>query len=209
MYIPASFAVTDPTRLRDFMRRHSFATLTSYGPEGLVASHLPLVFDPEGGPQGVLLGHFARANRQWRQVEGEVMALFAGPHAYVSPAWYDEAGTVPTWNYVAVHAYGTMEVVDDRAGLLAILRRSVAEYENPRAAPWAFDEAEPAVDAMCRAIVGFRVVLTRLEGKWKLSQNHPPERRARVRRAFALQPDANSRAIAALMEQAERDRHES
>lgn len=206
MYIPPAFAVTDPVKLREFMEQHNFAILTSQGPDGLVASHLPLLFDPARGPHGALLGHFARANRQWREVRGEVMAIFAGPHGYVSPSWYGEPGTVPTWNYVAVHAYGVMEVVEDQAGLLDILRRSVAFSEASRPEPWTFDEREPHVAAMSRAIVGFRIAITRLEGKWKLSQNHPSERRARVRQAFALQPDENSRAVAALMEQAERDR---
>src|SRR4051794_11991074 len=110
------------------MRRHSFAVLTSHGESGLFASHLPLLLDTDAdahaGPRGQLLGHMARANPQWRGVRGEVMVVFSGPHAYVSPSWYEEAGTVPTWNYVAVHAYGTFHVVDDRDGLLDILRRS-------------------------------------------------------------------------------------
>ena len=110
----------------------------------------------------------ARVNPQWRGMRGEVLVVFNGPHAYVSPAWYEEPGTVPTWNYVAVHAYGTPHLVEDRDGLLEILRRSVRAYEGPRPEPWAFDESLPHVEGLLRAIVGFRIEITRLEGKLKL-----------------------------------------
>ena len=199
MYVPAAFAEADAARLHEFMRRHSFAVLTSGGGGGLVASHLPLLLDADAGPHGHLLGHMARANPQWRRVEGEVMAVFSGPHAYVSPSWYSEEGTVPTWNYVAVHAYGTFRVVEDSGGLLDILRRSVAAYEGPRPEPWPFDESQPHVGTMLKAIVGFRIEITRLEGKWKLGQNHPEARRRRVIRALEARPDDDSREIARLM----------
>lgn len=199
MYVPPAFAETDTAKLQEFMRRHSFALLTSHGVGGLFASHLPLLFDAEVGPHGHLLGHMARANPQWREARGEVMAVFSGPHAYVSPSWYEEGGTVPTWNYVAVHAYGAFHPVEDRDGLLDILRRSVTAYESPRPEPWAFDESAPHVEKMLKAIVGFRIEITRLEGKWKLSQNHPEERRRKVVRALADRPDLDSKAIADLM----------
>src|SRR3954447_10694161 len=165
MYLPAAFAETDTPTLHEFMGRHSFATLTSRGDAGLVASHLPLLLEPEAGPLGHLVGHMARANPQWKDVKDEVLAIFTGPHAYVSPSWYQEEGTVPTWNYVAVHAYGTLHVVEDRDGLLDILRRSVTAYESPMPEPWPFDESDPHVEKMLKAIVGFRIEITRLEGK--------------------------------------------
>jgi transcriptional regulator len=199
VYVPASFAETDLAQLHGAMRRHSFAVLTSHGPDGLMASHLPLLVDADGGPQGSLLGHMARANPQWRNIAGEVMAVFSGPHAYVSPSWYEEDGTVPTWNYVAVHAYGHFEVIEDRERLLDILRRSVHTYESPRPAPWTFEESAPHVETFLRAIVGFRIAITRLEGKWKLSQNHSSRRRERVIRALEAQSDEDAKAIAALM----------
>jgi transcriptional regulator len=202
LYIPAAFSETDRSRLHEVIKRHSFALLTSTGEHGLIASHLPILLDPDLGPNGSLFGHMARANPQWRDVEGEVMAVFSGPHSYVSPSWYQERGTVPTWNYVAVHAYGRFQIVEDRAGLLEILRRSVAVYEGPRAEPWVFDESEPHVEKMLKAIVGFRVEITRLEGKWKLSQNQPEERRRKVEHALAERPDEDSQAIANLMKEA-------
>jgi transcriptional regulator len=199
VYVPAAFAEPDTARLHEFMRRHGFAVLNSHGDGGLVASHLPLWLDGEAGPLGHLFGHMARANPQWRDVRGEVLVVFSGPHAYVSPSWYEEAGTVPTWNYLAVHAYGTFHVVEERDGVLRILRRSVRTYERPRQQPWSFDESAPHIEAMLRAIVGFRIEITRLEGKWKLSQNHTEARRRRVAAALEAQPDRDSQEIAALM----------
>jgi transcriptional regulator len=199
VYIPATFAEPDTSKLHEFILRYSFATLTSQGGAGLTASHLPLLLDANPGPHGHLLGHMARANPQWRDVRGETMAIFSGPHAYVSPSWYEEGGTVPTWNYVAVHVYGVFHIVEERDSLLDILRRSVLTYESPRPEPWVFDASASHVETMVKAIVGFRIEITRLEGKWKLSQNHSEERRRKVMRALEARPDEDSQAIARLM----------
>lgn len=205
MYIPASFRETDTATLHEFVRAHSFALLVSQGAGGLIASHLPLLLDvdadgdADAGPHGRLLGHMARANPQWKAIEGETLAVFSGPHAYISPSWYETPGTVPTWNYAAVHVYGTLRIVEDRAGLLDILARSVATYESGRPDPWPFDPTGPEVEAMLKAIVGFRIAIQRIEGKWKLNQNHPEERRRKVIRALETRPDADSQAIARLM----------
>jgi transcriptional regulator len=107
LFTPAAFAETDTAKLHEFMGKNGFAVLTSNDGSGLVASHVPLLIDPDAGAHGSLIGHMARANPQWRMVDGEVLAFFPGPHAYVSPSWYEEGGTVPTRNFVAVHAYGT------------------------------------------------------------------------------------------------------
>ncbi len=199
MYVPSAFAETDPCKLHNFMRYHSFAVLTSHDGAGLVASHLPLLLAPDAGTHGQLLGHMACANPQWRRVEGEVMAVFSEPHAYVSPTWYEEPGTVPTWNYIAVHAYGTFHLVEDCDALLDILQQSVVTYESSQAMPWAFNPSAPGIETMLKAIVGFRIEITRLEGKWKLSQNHTEARRHRVIDALAARPDEDSQAIADLM----------
>ena len=201
MYNPASFAEHDVSKLHAFLRRHSFATLVSSGEGGLVASHLPLLLDPRAGRLGHLLGHMARANPQWRQVEGEVLAIFQGPHTYISPSWYEEPGLVPTWNYVAVHAYGTLQLVDQRGELLEILRHAIAFYEGPRPEPWSLDLEGERLEGLLRSIVGFRIEISRLEGKWKLSQNHPEERRRKVIRGLRQQPGEDSQQIATLMEQ--------
>jgi transcriptional regulator len=199
MYIPATFAEPDTAKLHEFMKEHSFALLTSQGVGGLVASHLPLLLDADAGRSGHLIGHMARANPQWRHVEGEVMAVFSGPHAYISPTWYEDPATVPTWNYVTVHAYGFFRLVEERDELLAILRRSVSIYEGSRPEPWVFDASSEHVERLLKSIVGFRIELTRLEGKWKLGQNHSEERRKKVVQALEARTDDDSRAIAKLM----------
>jgi len=201
MYVPQSFAESDTSTLHAFMRRSSFAVLTTCGEGGLAASHLPLLLDAEDGPRGRLFGHMARANPQWRQAECDALAVFSGPHAYVSPTWYQEEGTVPTWNYVAVHAYGRLRIVVDEEAVLEILRRSVATYEAAMPTPWTFDAASPYIRVQLKAIVGFQLEIDRLEGKWKLSQNHPSHRRRRVAGALAAQSDADSVAIAEMMRQ--------
>lgn len=199
MYVPASFAVADRGRLHAFMRRYSFALLTSHDAQGLMASHLPLLLDETVGEWGQLRGHMARANPHWRRVEGEVMVIFPGPHAYVSPRWYVEEGLVPTWNYVTVHAYGTFHLVEERESLLQLLRETVSLYESGAPEPWTLDESADYVKPLLASIVGFRIELTRLEGKWKLNQNHPEERRQRVARELATHDDDDSRAIARMM----------
>jgi transcriptional regulator len=202
MYVPDAHAITEMAALHDFMRQYSFAMLVTSGSAGLIASHLPLLLDLECKPSGCLLGHMARANSQWRDVRGEVLVVFSGPHAYISPSWYEEEGTVPTWNYAVVHAYGTFQIVEDRESVIDILRRSVHTYEGPRSEPWIFDESAPHVDRLLGAIVGFRIAISRLEGKWKLSQNHPDHRRSRVIRALEARSDDDSKAIAVMMNEA-------
>ena len=200
MYVPAAFAETETAKLHEFMRNNSFAVLTSSGEGGLVASHLPLLIDPDAGPNGHLLGHMARANSQWRRVDGDVMAVFSGPHAYVSPSWYEEAGTVPTWNYVAVHAYGPVEFFDDPGRLLEAVRRLTDLHEGARPSPWAVPDAPPDfVQAQLRGIVGLRMPITRLEGKRKMSQNRSAIDRAGVAAGLATSDRASERAAAELI----------
>ncbi|WP_165251521.1 FMN-binding negative transcriptional regulator [Paludisphaera soli] len=199
MYTPASFAMSDPSEIHAFLRQNGFALLVTRGGGGLTATHLPLLLDAEAGPRGTLLGHMARANPQWRDVEGEALAVFSGPHAYISPTWYEAPGTVPTWNYAAVHAYGTLRLVEDRDGLHDILTRTTAFYERAMPRPWSYDVDDPDIDKMLRAIVGFRIEIARLEGKAKLNQNHPEERRRKVMQALEARGDHDSRAVAELM----------
>lgn len=200
MYIPASFACSDLPRLHAFMESHSFATLITPDAGGeLTASHIPLLLDRDHGPFGRLFGHVARANPQWRDATDEALAVFAGPHAYVSPRWYEAEEVVPTWNYVAVHACGPIELIDREAELRTILGRLIDKYEEGAPSPWTLDRSGQAVDKLIGAIVGFWIPIRRLEGKWKLSQNHPPERQAKVAAALEAQEGENERAVAALM----------
>ncbi len=207
MYIPASFAETDPDKLFDFIERHSFATLISTNQTEPLASHLPLLIERQAGTHGCLLGHMARANPQWKGTDGQrVLAIFHGPHAYISPTWYEAQQVVPTWNYVAVHAYGTLRVDEDGDRLLQRLRQTINVYEAGMPSPWPIDAQDGNfINRLLEAIVGFEIELDRIEGKWKLNQNHPLERRNRVIRALREQGDQNSRSIADLMAALERD----
>lgn len=203
MYIPAHFQETDLTRLHDFIERHGFALLVSQQHGLLEANHLPLLVERDAGPFGRLWGHMARANSQWRQANGtEVLAVFSGPHAYVSPTWYQAEQVVPTWNYTVVHAYGRLELVEEPENLLPILQRQVAVYEGSLPRPWTLDASSEFVGRLLKSIVGFRIEISRLEGKWKLSQNHPLERRERVIQALQASGDPESAKVAALMQSA-------
>jgi transcriptional regulator len=205
MYVPPAFSESDPDTLFDFLRAHSFATLVSHDGDEPFASHLPFLFDraplAHTLPQGRLLGHMARANPQWQSAHGRrVMVVFQGPHAYVSPTWYEEANVVPTWNYVAVHAYGTLEAIEDRDRLGEIVARTVATYEAGMPTPWRLESQDAGfIDQLLGAIVGFEIPIDRLEGKWKLNQNHSATRRERVARALHDSGSPDGRAIAALM----------
>jgi transcriptional regulator len=201
MYVPPHFANDDLAQLHAAIERYSFALLASRCGGELFASHLPLLLDPEPSPRGALLGHFARANPQWREAAGQdVLVVFSGPHAYISPQWYEAESVVPTWNYVAVHAYGRLELTEDPASTLALLERMVRHYEAGQATPWRLDE-QPAefIEKLARQIVAFRIPIERLEGKWKLNQNHPAQRRQRVIAQLEKHADDDSREIARLM----------
>jgi transcriptional regulator len=200
MYVPAAFAETDLAALHDFIEQYSFGLLVSQAGGLPFASHLPFLLERDAGPCGALVGHMARANPQWHEAAGQsVLAVFSGPHAYVSPTWYEAEQVVPTWNYVAVHACGRVRVIEDEAALLDIVRRSVEVYERNMPRPWSFDGSGAYLERRLAHIVGFRVEVERIEGKWKLNQNHPAERRRKVIRALTERGDENALAVAALM----------
>jgi transcriptional regulator len=199
MYIPTSFSQSDLPTLHAAIERYSFATLISLS-GGLTASHLPLLVDRDAGRYGTLIGHMARANLQWLSAaQHQVLAIFHGPHAYISPRWYDAPLVVPTWNYVAVHAYGQLELIDAPDQTILVLRQMVDHFESSLPEPWQLDEPAEFVDRLAAQIVAFRIPIDRLEGKWKLSQNQSVDRRERVMEALACQEDENSREIAAFM----------
>jgi transcriptional regulator len=195
--------------LHETIRETGIATLVTHTSSGMVATHLPMLLDASEGPYGTLLGHVARANPQWRMAaEGEALAIFLGPNAYVTPSWYatkQETGkVVPTWNYVAVHAYGPVRFFDDPDRLLGIVTRLTERHEAGRAQPWAVSDA-PAdfVRGMLKAIVGVALPIARLEASRKLSQNRPEADRAGVVAGLAGEGPASA-AVAALVEAAER-----
>jgi transcriptional regulator len=201
MYIPKAFCEDDLTTLHALMQNDSFATLITQHDGVPFASHLPLLLRPEEGPYGTLVGHMARANPQWRDFDAtrEVLVIFQGPHAYISPSWYEVHPSVPTWNYAAVHAYGTPQLIDDSATLYELLHALVHTYEAPMPQPWAFDLPADYVHNMMQGIVGFTMRISRLEGKCKLSQNRSLGDQKRVTVALEKQGDFLSAGVAALM----------
>ena len=173
-----------------------------------MATHLPMLLDAEDGPLGTLRGHVARANPHWRAFRGgaEALAIFQGPHTYVSPSWNETRLTVPTWNYVAVHAYGRPRLIEDEAGLKAILHALVDRYESGFERPWSIQGLpEEFVRRMIKGIVGFEIQITRLEGKFKMNQNRTAGDRRGVVAALYGDGSEMSRAVAKLMVDLERE----
>jgi len=203
MYTPKFNRIDDRALLLEAMRAYSFAILFGPGPTtSPVATHLPLVLHDEG-PHGVIEGHFARANPHWRSLAGqETLAVFSGPHSYVSPTLYVDPQSVPTWNYIAIHAYGTMELIEGEAEKDALLKNLIALHEPAFADRWR-EMPERYRLGMLQGIVGFRIPIARIEGKFKISQNRAPQDRINVHAAHAAgSPD--QQALAAWMKRLER-----
>jgi transcriptional regulator len=179
MYIPAHFAADEAT-VRELLARHGAADLITLTEDGLLATMLPFAYDPEAGEHGVLYGHVARNNDQWRKPAlGESLAIVRGPDAYISPSWYatkaEHGRVVPTWNYVTAHVYGQLVVHDDPEWVEGVVRRLTVKHETDKGEPvWSVDDApRPYIDGQLRAIVGLELQITRVEAKAKLSQNRP------------------------------------
>jgi transcriptional regulator len=203
MYIPQQFQITDTAWCHALMRAQSFAAMITADDAGVpFATHLPILVDPARGPLGTLRGHVARANPHWRYLSAgrPTLVIFAGAHAYVSPSWYATHPSVPTWNYVAVHATGTGALVEDPEPVKTLLADLVRTYESSGPTAWSL-EGLPAdyLAGMQRGIVAFEIPIERLEGKAKLSQNRDAVDQARTREALAAADDPLARAVAALM----------
>jgi transcriptional regulator len=203
MYLPAHFIETDEAKVAAVIRANSFATLVTFDGAAPFASHVPLVLQQTRGPRGALIGHVARANPQWQHFASgaEALAIFQGPHAYISPSWYPTPNMVPTWNYVAVHVYGIPRIVEDTAAFAEILRLTIDEYESARPTPWREELPAEHKAAMMKAIVGFEIEITRVEAKFKLSQNRRPEDIAGAAAALSQSENQTERALAALMQE--------
>jgi transcriptional regulator len=185
MYVPAAFAEDRIPVLHAAIREFSLATLVTLTPDGLIASHLPLMVEPDPAPYGTLIGHLARPNPQARDAIGEALAIFQGPQGYITPLYYatkrQTGKVVPTWNYAAIHAYGTLRFFDDHDRKLDIVTRLTDQHEGKHAAPWAVSDApDDFIEAMLNGIIGFELTITRLQGKWKMSQNRPEADRVGV-----------------------------
>jgi transcriptional regulator len=196
MYLPEIFREDDPAILHEIMTRHRFATLVTVHEGAPFATHLPFIIEGE-----LLFGHVARANPQWRDLneDRDVLVIFQGPHAYVSPSWYRELLHVPTWNYVTVHAYGRARLLSSDE-LRTLLERLIEVHEAPRAVPWRMSVLpDDFVHELLQEIVGFAIRVERLEGKLKLSQNRDPNDRVRVLHALHEDSAPAARATAAWM----------
>lgn len=206
MYCPAAFRQNDLPTLHAQIQACGLAVVTSTGKQGLQASHVPLLLEPGEGEFGTLYGHFARANPHWRDLAdgAEALVVFSGSEAYVHPGWYpakaEHGKVVPTWNYIAVHAWGQAEVFDEPERLLQLVSRLSDRHEQGRAQPWAVSDApRDYIDAMLRAIVGFALPIRRVEGKWKLSQNHSANDQTGVRVGLATSNNPRDHELAARM----------
>ena len=206
MYLPKQFAEPRVGVMHDLIRAQPFATLVTHASGGLTANHIPLLIAEDPQPLGTLQGHVARSNPLWKAVAagGEVLAVFHGPQRYISPSWYatkkEHGKVVPTWNYVVVHAHGTLRAIEDRVWLRDLVERLTVQNESGSPDPWKVSDApEDYVNMMLEAIVGVEIAITRLEGKWKVSQNQPAANRASVVEVLQQSGGSDDAVMAALI----------
>ncbi|MBD3107526.1 FMN-binding negative transcriptional regulator [Bacillus sp. AGMB 02131] len=197
MYIPKHFEINDRDMIYEMIEKYSFAMLFSQHNGEPYATHLPLLLNKE---EQALYGHFALPNGQWKDAgEQQVLAIFHGPHCYISPSWYETKKAVPTWNYVAVHVYGKLELLEDSQVIYNSLNDSVRKYERSDSG-YTLDEVDPKlIEGMSKGIVAFKIHIIKIEAKAKLSQNHSIERKELVIEQLEKSSDRDDREIAALM----------
>lgn len=197
MYIPSHFKVTDETMAYDIMKEYSFATLFSQHNGMPFATHLPLILNKENT---YLYGHFARPNPQWKDIENQtVLAIFHGPHCYISPSWYETNNAVPTWNYVTVHVYGEVELIEDESELIGSLHEMVLKYEAPDSSYRLQDVDAEFLAGMNKGVQGFKIKINKIEGKAKLSQNHSLQRQELVINRLEQNSNTNEQQVSSLM----------
>lgn len=194
MYIPKYANQEDRDLILDFMDEYPFATIIT--PQNLCANHFPLLLERNGDGE-MLVGHMAKANSQWRELvdKQQVLAIFQGPHSYISPSIYVNKLNVPTWNYTAVHAYGKATVTHDATKIEEILFKTINRFEGMRKTPWKYDLPKDFRNQLVHAIVGFEIRIEKIEAKFKLSQNRSSEDYQAVFREFSLCEDANGMAL--------------
>ncbi|MCR8845650.1 FMN-binding negative transcriptional regulator [Paenibacillus sp. SC116] len=197
MYIPRHFLVDDRSSLFEFIESNTFGIIFSTHDNVPVASHLPFLLDRE---LGCLIGHFARPNEQWKEIQGqEALIVFSGPHTYISSSWYETNMSVPTWNYVAVHVYGNIELIEDQTEVLQTLKTLVTKYETVDSKYEINETNKEFIEGLVRGIVPFKLNISRMEGKWKLSQNHSEERQRNVIEQLEQSESEDAQKIAELM----------
>ncbi len=202
MYTPKQFEMDDPAELAAFMEHYNFASLVTADAGTITATHLPFMLDRTRGDHGTLIAHLARPNEQWQSFASgqEALVIFTGPHAYVSPSWYERPTVnVPTWNYTAVHAYGVPKVVEEPEAIYAMLDQLVQAHEGSYEQPWTVQSADEHVRRLLGGIVGFEMTITRLEGKHKLSQNRSEADQYHVVEHLSQSSDSLARGTADMM----------
>lgn len=199
MYIPPQFKIENRDELVRFMRENLFVTLVSNSTDGIIATHLPVIVSDDPNPLK-LIGHMAKANSQWEsfQDSGEVLVIFQGPHAYISPSHYNTQENVPTWNFAAVHAYGTPKIISDEIAALDVLASQIEKYEQAYQPQWnaLTDEFK---NSKVKGIVPFEITVTRLEGKYKLSQNRAHDEQERIAQSLSSEPDSVRASVGEMM----------
>ena len=207
MYNPPHFEQSHLPALQQIIQDARLMTLVTYGQGEIEASHFPIVFDPQDGPYGTIRGHLARANPQWQnRADGvQVLGIFTGADCYISPSWYPSkkahGKVAPTWNYIAVHVYGEIEVFDDPSQVLAVVTDLTNRHEKDLPEPWRVSDApDDYVQAMLKNIIGFRIRIARLQGKWKLSQNRSAEDQQGVITNLSAHPSQPEQGIGQAMQ---------
>ncbi|KIC89089.1 FMN-binding negative transcriptional regulator [Flavihumibacter sp. ZG627] len=199
MYIPKHFSEEDLSKILSFMKEFSFATIVSMQDSIPVATHLPFVLE-EREDKIILVAHFARANEQWKEIDQQtVLVIFSEPHAYISPGHYETELNVPTWNYVAVHAYGKVEIIDDKQKTIEVLEKTIRNYEAGYEQQWS-QLPEKYRDGMLKGIVAFEVTVTDLQAKYKLSQNRTEKERAAIMETLKNSKSAVEYKVGEMME---------
>ncbi|MFO1445099.1 FMN-binding negative transcriptional regulator [Bacillus sp. Bva_UNVM-123] len=199
MYIPKHFEMRELAAVFDVIQENGFATLFSQHDGMPFATHLPLMLDKE---KTYLYGHFARPNPQWKDIENQtVLAVFHGPHCYISPSWYETNKAVPTWNYVTVHVYGKVELIEDEQELIDSLHDLVLKYEAPDSSYKLQDVDAKFLDGMNNGVLGFKIEINKIEGKAKLSQNHSFLRKNLVINQLEQSPNMDEKKISLLMKE--------
>src|ERR1043166_3586864 len=201
MYLPEAFREEDLATLHDLIRGNSFTSLVTVKGDQTSISHLPFLLDQNRGANGTLIAHMAKASKHWKEFEepGDSFVIFTGPHAYISPAWYEKKESVPTWNYAVVHAYGRPALIEDGARLREIMFRLVDQYEAPLGRPWNMAVAAKVIEEQLTGIVGFEMPIDRIEGKFKFNQNRPLADQQGVIRTLEGSPDPTVRQVADIM----------
>lgn len=214
MYVPKNFEQSDIEVLHDLIVSHPLATLVTMSSNGINANHIPLHLVKDKGQYGALQGHVARANPLWSDLDNKVetLIIFQGPNSYITPSWYptkqEQGKVVPTWNYVTVHAYGRLDVIDDPVWVKSQLELLTAQQEASFDKPWAVSDAPVEfTNKMISAIVGIEILITKLAGKWKVSQNQPALNQAGVVEGLKSLSNSEATKVAALVEKASQNAH--